>query len=405
MEAEVQLESGEREKGSAPSGASTGSYEAIELRDGEQNFFHGMGVRKAVAAVNGEIADALIGRDALEQKRLDRLLIELDGTSNKERLGANAVLAVSIAIAKVAAKASGQPLYRYLGGIRAQKLPIPMMNIINGGMHANNSLDIQEFMIVPIGASSFSEALRWGVEIFQLLKRDLESKGYITAVGDEGGFAPKLKSNSECLDLIMHAITGAGLNPGSDVGLALDVAATELVVNGKYSLIGENAEFTQDQFIDYQAELCRTFPIISIEDPLGEDDWDGWSKITDRLGDKVQIVGDDLFVTNTNRIKRGIAQGAANAVLIKMNQIGTLTETLEAIEMAQAAQMRVVVSHRSGETEDTTIADLAVATNSGQIKTGSVSRTDRVAKYNQLLRIEEELGMCGHYAGEENPAV
>ncbi len=405
VEAEVQLESGEREKGSAPSGASTGSYEAIELRDGEQNFFHGMGVLKAVAAVNGEIADALIGRDALEQKRLDRLLIELDGTSNKERLGANAVLAVSIAIAKVAAKASGQPLYRYLGGIRAQKLPIPMMNIINGGMHANNSLDIQEFMIVPIGASSFSEALRWGVEIFQLLKRDLESKGYITAVGDEGGFAPKLKSNSECLDLIMHAITGAGLNPGSDVGLALDVAATELVVNGKYRLIGENAEFTQDQFIDYQAELCRTFPIISIEDPLGEDDWDGWSKITDRLGDKVQIVGDDLFVTNTNRIKRGIAQGAANAVLIKMNQIGTLTETLEAIEMAQAAQMRVVVSHRSGETEDTTIADLAVATNSGQIKTGSVSRTDRVAKYNQLLRIEEELGMCGHYAGEENSAV
>ena len=405
VEAEVQLESGEREKGSAPSGASTGSYEAIELRDGEQNFFHGMGVLKAVAAVNGEIADALIGRDALEQKRLDRLLIELDGTSNKERLGANAVLAVSIAIAKVAAKASGQPHYRYLGGIRAQKLPIPMMNIINGGMHANNSLDIQEFMIVPTGASSFSEALRWGVEIFQLLKRDLESKGYSTAVGDEGGFAPKLKSNSECLDLIMHAITGAGLNPGSDVGLALDVAATELVVNGKYRLIGENAEFTQDQFIDYQAELCRTFPIISIEDPLGEDDWDGWSKITDRLGDKVQIVGDDLFVTNTNRIKRGIAQGAANAVLIKMNQIGTLTETLEAIEMAQAAQMRVVVSHRSGETEDTTIADLAVATNSGQIKTGSVSRTDRVAKYNQLLRIEEELGMCGHYAGEENPAV
>ena len=405
MEAEVQLESGEREKGSAPSGASTGSYEAIELRDGEQNFFHGMGVLKAVAAVNGEIADALIGRDALEQKRLDRLLIELDGTSNKERLGANAVLAVSIAIAKVAAKASGQPLYRYLGGIRAQKLPIPMMNIINGGMHANNSLDIQEFMIVPTGASSFSEALRWGVEVFQSLKRNLESKGYSTAVGDEGGFAPKLKSNSECLDLIMHAITGAGLNPGSDVGLALDVAATELVVNGKYRLIGENAEFTQDQFIDYQAELCRTFPIISIEDPLGEDDWDGWSKITDRLGDKVQIVGDDLFVTNTNRIKRGIAQGAANAVLIKMNQIGTLTETLEAIEMAQAAQMRVVVSHRSGETEDTTIADLAVATNSGQIKTGSVSRTDRVAKYNQLLRIEEELGMCGHYAGEENSAV
>ena len=405
VEAEVQLESGEREKGSAPSGASTGSYEAIELRDGELNFFHGMGVLKAVAAVNGEIADALIGRDALEQKRLDRLLIELDGTSNKERLGANAVLAVSIAIAKVAAKASGQPLYRYLGGIRAQKLPIPMMNIINGGMHANNSLDIQEFMIVPTGASSFSEALRWGVEIFQLLKRDLESKGYITAVGDEGGFAPKLKSNSECLDLIMHAITGAGLNPGSDVGLALDVAATELVVNGKYRLIGEDAEFTQDQFIDYQEKLCRTFPIISIEDPLGEDDWDGWSKITDRLGDKVQIVGDDLFVTNTNRIKRGIAQGAANAVLIKMNQIGTLTETLEAIEMAQAAQMRVVVSHRSGETEDTTIADLAVATNSGQIKTGSVSRTDRVAKYNQLLRIEEELGMCGHYAGEENSAV
>ena len=405
MEAEVQLESGEREKGSAPSGASTGSYEAIELRDGEQNFFHGMGVLKAVAAVNGEIADALIGRDALEQKRLDRLLIELDGTSNKERLGANAVLAVSIAIAKVAAKASGQSLYRYLGGIRAQKLPIPMMNIINGGMHANNSLDIQEFMIVPTGASSFSEALRWGVEIFQSLKRDLESKGYSTAVGDEGGFAPKLKSNSECLDLIMHAITGAGLNPGSDVGLALDVAATELVVNGKYRLIGENAEFTQDQFIDYQAELCRTFPIISIEDPLGEDDWDGWSKITDRLGDRVQIVGDDLFVTNTSRIKRGIARGAANAVLIKMNQIGTITETLEAIEMAQAAQMRVVVSHRSGETEDTTIADLAVATNSGQIKTGSVSRTDRVAKYNQLLRIEEELGMCGHYAGEENPAV
>ena len=405
VEAEVQLESGEREKGSAPSGASTGSYEAIELRDGEQNFFHGMGVLKAVAAVNGEIADALIGRDALEQKRLDRLLIELDGTSNKERLGANAVLAVSIAIAKVAAKASGQPLYRYLGGIRAQKLPIPMMNIINGGMHANNSLDIQEFMIVPTGASSFSEALRWGVEIFQLLKRDLESKGYITAVGDEGGFAPKLKSNSECLDLIMHAITGAGLNPGSDVGLALDVAATELVVNGKYRVIGENAEFTQDQFIDYQAELCRTFPIISIEDPLGEDDWDGWSKITDRLGDKVQIVGDDLFVTNTNRIKKGIAQGAANAVLIKMNQIGTITETLEAVEMAQTAQMRAVISHRSGETEDTTIADLAVATNSGQIKTGSVSRTDRVAKYNQLLRIEEELGMCGHYAGEENSAV
>ena len=405
VEAEVQLESGEREKGSVPSGASTGSYEAIELRDGEQSLFRGMGVLKAVAAVNGEIADTLIGRDALEQNRLDKLLIELDSTPNKERLGSNAILAVSIAIAKVAARASSQPLYRYLGGVRAQKLPIPMMNIINGGRHANNSLDIQEFMIVPTGASSFSEALRWGVEVFQSLKRDLESKGFSTAVGDEGGFAPKLKSNSECLDLIMDAIIGAGLNPGSDVGLALDVAATELVVNGKYRLIGEESEFTQDEFIDYQEDLCRKFPIISIEDPLGEDDWDGWSKITDRLGDNVQIVGDDLFVTNTKRIKTGIAERAANAVLIKMNQIGTITETLEAIEMAQTAQMQAIVSHRSGETEDTTISDLAVATNSGQIKTGSVSRTDRVAKYNQLLRIEEELGMCGHYAGQANNAV
>ncbi|MBT07603.1 MAG: phosphopyruvate hydratase [Rhodospirillaceae bacterium] len=399
VEAEIRVESGEIARGSAPSGASTGSYEAIELRDGEQIFFRGMGVQNAVNAINGEIADTLVGRDALEQNRLDRVLIDLDGTPNKGRLGANAILAVSIAIAKVAANACKQPLYRYLGGVKARKLPVPMMNIINGGMHANNSLDIQEFMIVPTGAPSFSEALRWGVEVFQSLKSDLESKGYSTAVGDEGGFAPKLKNNSESLDLIMEAIIRAGLKPGSDVGLALDVAATELIVNGKYQLSGEGAEFTQDQFIDYQETLCRTFPIISIEDPLGEDDWEGWSKITGRLGDKVQIVGDDLFVTNTNRIKEGIDKQAANAVLIKMNQIGTITETLEAVEMAQTAQMQAIVSHRSGETEDTTIADLAVATNSGQIKTGSVSRTDRVAKYNQLLRIEEELDMCGHYAG------
>ncbi len=405
VEAEVHLENGQIGRGAAPSGASTGTHEAIELRDGEQNIFRGMGVSNAVASVNGEIADALLGRDALEQGRLDKVLIELDGTSNKERLGANAILAVSIAIAKAAARANGQPLYRYLGGVRAQKLPCPMMNIINGGVHANNSLDIQEFMIVPMGASSFSEALKWGVEIFQALRSDLEHKGYSTAVGDEGGFAPKLESNTECLDLIMAAIKQTGLNPGSDIGLALDVAATEFLVNGKYRLIGENAEFTQAQFIDYQEGLCRSFPIMSIEDPLAEDAWDGWAEITDRIGDKVQIVGDDLFVTNTNRIKKGITQKAANAVLIKMNQIGTISETLQAVEMTHTANMQAIVSHRSGETEDTTIADLAVATNCGQIKTGSISRTDRVAKYNQLLRIEEELGGYGEYATQRQAVI
>jgi len=397
VEADVILEGGLMGRGCAPSGASTGSYEAIELRDGIVNHFRGKGVQAAVAAVNGEIADALIGRDATEQNRLDRLLIELDGTENKGRLGANAILAVSIALAKAASKTNHQPLYRYLGGVGARQLPVPMMNIINGGMHANNSLDIQEFMIMPVGASSFTEALSWGVEIFQCLKIDLESNGYSTAVGDEGGFAPDLASNRECLDLMLNAIDTVGLQPGADIGLALDVAASELFTDGKYRLKGEGQEYTAEQFVTYLERLCASYPILSIEDGLVEDDWAGWSQMTERMGKDIQLVGDDLFVTNTERIGIGIKKKAANAVLIKMNQIGTITETLEAVEMAQKACMQAIVSHRSGETEDTSIADLAVATNSGQIKTGSVTRTDRVGKYNQLLRIEESLGSCGYY--------
>ena len=397
VEADVLLEDGLIGRGCSPSGASTGTYEAIELRDGIADHFRGKGVQGAVAAVNGEIADALIGRDATEQNRLDRLLIELDGTENKGRLGANAILAVSIALAKAASKASHQPLYRYLGGVGARKLPVPMMNIINGGVHANNSLDIQEFMIMPVGASSFNEALSWGVEVFQCLKIDLGSKGYSTAVGDEGGFAPDFANNRECLDLMLSAIDTVGLQPGTDIGLALDVAATELFSDGSYRLGGEGQEYTAEQFVTYLERLCESYPILSIEDALAEDDWDGWSEMTERIGKDVQLVGDDLFVTNTERIKIGIKKKAANAVLVKMNQIGTITETLEAVAMAQRARMRAIVSHRSGETEDTTIADLAVATNSGQIKTGSVTRTDRVGKYNQLLRIEESLGSCGCY--------
>jgi enolase len=397
VEADVLLEDGQMGRGCSPSGASTGSYEAVELRDGITDRFRGKGVRRAVAGVNGEIADALVGRDVNDQNRLDRLLIELDGTQNKERLGANAILAVSIALAKAASKASNQPLYRYLGGVAARQLPVPMMNIINGGLHANNSLDIQEFMIMPVGASSFGEALRWGVEVFQCLKIDLEGNGFSTAVGDEGGFAPDLANNRECLDLILNAIETVGLRPGADISLALDIAATELFSDGEYHLGGENLKYTAEQFISYQEKLCASYPIFSIEDGLAEDDWGGWSQMTERMGGDIQLVGDDLFVTNTQRIKIGVDKKAANAVLIKMNQIGTITETLEAVAMTQRAQMQAVISHRSGETEDTSIADLAVATNSGQIKTGSVTRTDRVGKYNQLLRIEENLGSCGCY--------
>jgi len=401
VEADVLLESGVMGRAAVPSGASTGSREAIELRDGDGSRYLGKGVMRAVENVNTEISEALIGLDAQEQAFIDKTLIDLDGTDNKGRLGANALLAVSMAVAKAAAEEAGLPLYRYFGGAGQMSLPVPMMNIINGGEHANNSLDIQEFMIIPVGVDSFREALRCGAEIFHALKKLLDKAGHSTAVGDEGGFAPNLGSHSEALDVIMQAIQNAGYVPGKDVLLALDCAASEFYKDGKYQLSGENLQLSSAQFVDYLATLVDKFPIVSIEDGMAEGDWDGWKLLTDRLGKKVQIVGDDLFVTNTKILKEGIQKGIANSILIKINQIGTLSETFAAIEMAKRAGYTAVISHRSGETEDSTIADIAVGLNAGQIKTGSLSRSDRIAKYNQLLRIEEDLGDTATYPGRE----
>ncbi|MEY4328891.1 MAG: enolase [Pseudomonadota bacterium] len=401
VEADVLLESGVMGRAAVPSGASTGSREAIELRDGDGSRYLGKGVMRAVENVNTEISEALIGLDAQEQAFIDKTLIDLDGTDNKARLGANALLAVSMAVAKAAAEEAGLPLYRYFGGAGQMSLPVPMMNIINGGEHANNSLDIQEFMIIPVGVDSFREALRCGAEIFHALKKLLDKAGHSTAVGDEGGFAPNLGSHSEALEVIMQAIQNAGYVPGKDVLLALDCAASEFYKDGKYQLSGENLQLSSAQFVDYLATLVDKFPIVSIEDGMAEGDWDGWKLLTDRLGKKVQIVGDDLFVTNTKILKEGIQKGIGNSILIKINQIGTLSETFAAIEMAKRAGYTAVISHRSGETEDSTIADISVGLNAGQIKTGSLSRSDRIAKYNQLLRIEEDLGDTATYPGRE----
>ncbi len=401
VEADVLLESGVMGRAAVPSGASTGSREAIELRDGDASRYLGKGVMRAVENVNTEISEALIGLDAQEQAFIDKTLIDLDGTDNKGRLGANALLAVSMAVAKAAAEESGLPLYRYFGGAGSMSLPVPMMNIINGGEHANNSLDIQEFMIMPVGVDSFREALRCGAEIFHALKKLLDKAGHSTAVGDEGGFAPNLGSHAEALEIITQAIQNAGYVPGKDVLLALDCAASEFYKDGKYHLSGEGLQLTSAQFVDYLATLVDKFPIVSIEDGMSEADWDGWKLLTDRLGKKVQIVGDDIFVTNTRIFKEGIQKGIANSILIKINQIGTLSETFAAIEMAKRAGYTAVISHRSGETEDSTIADIAVGLNAGQIKTGSLSRSDRIAKYNQLLRIEEDLGDTATYPGRD----
>jgi enolase len=399
IEADVLLESGVIGRAAVPSGASTGTKEAVELRDGDKARYSGKGVLTAVENVNTEITEAIIGLDAEEQAFIDKTLIELDGTENKDRLGANAILAVSMACARAAAEESGLPLYRYLGGSGRMQLPTPMMNIINGGEHADNSVDIQEFMIIPAGLPTFREALRCGAEIFHQLKKTLSAKGLATTVGDEGGFAPDLPSNESALQLIMEAISAAGYEPGKDVYLGLDCASSEFYKDGKYVLASENTSLTSAQFCDYLATLCDKYPIISIEDGMDEFDWDGWDLLTQRLGHKVQLVGDDLFVTNPKILKEGIQKRVANSVLIKVNQIGTLTETFETIEMAKRAGYTAVISHRSGETEDTTIADIAVATNALQIKTGSLCRSERVAKYNQLLRIEEELGDASSYAG------
>jgi enolase len=401
VEADVLLESGIMGRAAVPSGASTGSREAIELRDGDAGRFLGKGVLQAVENVNTEISEAIIGLDAQEQAFIDQTMIDLDGTDNKSRLGANAILAVSMAVAKAAAEESGMPLYRYFGGMSPMQMPVPMMNIINGGEHANNSLDIQEFMIMPVGASSFREALRCGAEIFHALKKLLDKNGHSTAVGDEGGFAPNLGSHAEALEVIMQAIDKAGYVPGKDVLLALDCAASEFYKDGKYHLAGEGLQLTSAQFTDYLANLADQFPIVSIEDGMSEADWDGWKMLTDRLGGTVQIVGDDVFVTNTKIFKEGIRKGIGNSILIKINQIGTLSETFAAVEMAKRAGYTAVISHRSGETEDSTIADIAVGLNAGQIKTGSLSRSDRIAKYNQLLRIEEDLGDTATYPGRE----
>ena len=401
VEADVLLESGSMGRAAVPSGASTGSREAIELRDGDPARYLGKGVLRAVENINTEISEAIIGLDAQEQAFIDRTMIELDGTENKSRLGANAILAVSMAVAKAAAEESGLPLYRYFGGSAPMQMPVPMMNIINGGAHANNSLDIQEFMVLPVGMTSFREALRCGAEIFHALKKLLDKKGYSTAVGDEGGFAPNVGSNSEALGLVISAIEAAGYIPGKDVLLGLDCAASEFYRDGKYHLEGEGLQLTSTQFADYLANLAEQFPIISIEDGMAEGDWEGWKILTDKIGKKVQIVGDDLFVTNTKILREGIRLGVANSILIKINQIGTLSETFAAIEMAKRAGYTAVISHRSGETEDSTIADIAVGMNALQIKTGSLSRSDRIAKYNQLLRIEEDLGDMAGYPGRE----
>ncbi len=399
LEADVMLEGGFTGRAGVPSGASTGTREAVELRDGDKSRYLGKGVQNAVANVNGEIRAAVQGLEASGQVALDRLLIELDGTENKSRLGANAILGVSLAAAKASAAAGGQSLFRYLHEGRDFAMPVPMMNIINGGSHADNSVDIQEFMIMPVGASSFSEALRHGAEIFHALKAVLRSRGLATAVGDEGGFAPDLPSNEAALETILAAIDKAGFKAGGDIVLALDVASSEFYRDGKYQLASENREFDAAAFCDYLEDLVNRYPIVSVEDGMAEDDWAGWKLLTEKLGARVQLVGDDLFVTNTKILQRGISEGIANSILIKVNQIGTLTETLEAIRMADRAGYTAVVSHRSGETEDATIADIAVATAASQIKTGSLSRSDRVAKYNQLLRIEEELGGSALYPG------
>jgi enolase len=402
VEVDVILEDGSFGRAAVPSGASTGAYEAVELRDEDENRFMGKGVMKAVTNVNAVIAPALIDADALDQVGIDRKLNELDGTTNKSKLGANAMLGVSLAVAKAAAAYIGMPLYRYIGGTNVKELPVPMMNILNGGKHADNNVDIQEFMILPVGASSFSEALRMGSEVFHNLKTVLKKKGYNTSVGDEGGFAPNLSSNEEALEVIVEAIHTAGYKPGDDIRLALDVAATELYKDGEYNLAGEGLRKNSTQMVEYYANLADKYPIISIEDGLSEDDWEGWQEMTRALGKKLQIVGDDLFVTNTEKLARGIQLGVGNSILVKVNQIGTLTETLDTIEMAKRAGYTAVISHRSGETEDVTIADLVVAVNAGQIKTGAPSRTDRVAKYNQLLRIEEELDDTALYKGLYN---
>ncbi len=400
IEVDVLLDDGVVGRAAVPSGASTGVHEAVELRDGDKSRFGGKGVSKAVDNVNDTLADTLIGLDPTRQVEIDNAMIRLDGTPNKGRLGANAILGVSLAVAKAAAEEVGLPLYQYLGGVNAKELPVPMMNILNGGAHADNNVDIQEFMIMPVGgASSFAEALRTNAEIYQALKAVLKAKGLGTAVGDEGGFAPNLKSNEEALQVIVEAIEKAGYKPGQDVKLAIDSAASEFYEDGKYNLKGEGVVKTAKEMVDWYASLVEKYPIISIEDGLAEDDWDGWKLLTDALGKKIQIVGDDLFVTNVERLKKGIDMGVANAILIKLNQIGTLTETLDAIEMAKRAGYTAIVSHRSGETEDTTIADVVVGTNAGQIKSGAPCRTDRVAKYNQLLRIEEDLGAAAQYNG------
>lgn len=398
VEVDVTLESGAFGRAGVPSGASTGKYEALELRDGGERY-GGKGVKQAVDAVNGEIFDLLSGMDADDQVKLDHLMIDLDGTPNKERLGANAMLGVSLALAKAAAEDAGLPLYRYIGGAYARTLPVPMMNIINGGAHADNPVDIQEFMIMPVAAASLADAVRMGAEVFQSLKKALLDAGHNTNVGDEGGFAPSVGSTDEALGFVMKAVEAAGYTPGEDIMLALDCAASEFFKDGKYHLEGEGKILDSQGMVGYLADLVSRYPILSIEDGMDEDDWDGWAALTAEMGDKVQLVGDDLFVTNPERLGRGIADGVANSILVKVNQIGTLSETLETVEMAHRAAYTSVISHRSGETEDSTIADLAVATNSGQIKTGSLSRSDRLAKYNQLMRIEEQLGAAAQYAG------
>jgi enolase len=399
VEVDVTLEDGSTGRAAVPSGASTGVHEAVELRDGDKSRWGGKGVSKAVAAVNGEIAEAVTGLDAEEQAQLDAELIALDGTANKGRLGANAILGVSLATARAAADALGLPLYRYVGGVDANLLPVPMMNIVNGGVHADNGIDFQEFMVMPVGAPDFAEALRCGAEIFRALKSALHQSGFSTAVGDEGGFAPDLKSAREALDFILKAVEAAGYKAGDDVLLAMDPAASEFFKEGRYELKGEGKSLTPVEMADYYVGLAGDYPIASIEDGMAEDDWEGWKAITDKLGDRVQLVGDDLFVTNVKRLRKGIEDGIANSILIKVNQIGTLTETIEAVRLAQTSAYTSVMSHRSGETEDSTIADLAVALSCGQIKTGSLARSDRTAKYNKLLRIEEELGEAARYPG------
>ncbi len=399
VEVDILLDDGSFGRAAVPSGASTGAHEAVELRDGDKSRYLGKGVRKAVDAVNGELREELLGLDAEDQRDIDLTMIAIDGTENKSRIGANAILGTSLAVAKAAAAARGLPLYAYVGGVSAHVLPVPMMNIINGGEHADNPIDFQEFMIMPVGAPTLTEAVRWGAEVFHTLKKGLHDKGLATAVGDEGGFAPNLSSTRAALDFVMESIEKAGFKPGTEIALALDCAATEFFKNGKYEISGEGLSLSPVEMADYLADLCAGYPIRSIEDGMSEDDFEGWKALTDKIGHKVQLVGDDLFVTNPKRLTMGIGKGLANSLLVKVNQIGTLTETLEAVEMAHKSGYRAVMSHRSGETEDSTIADLAVATNCGQIKTGSLSRSDRIAKYNQLLRIEEGLGSAALYGG------